>query len=173
MDKQLSPKQLLCVGVLAMAGMMGFGVTVAKVANAVNSPAGTDDKQAAAVAAPQPIVYNGATGYLPQSIPQLGYHTVIPTAPAQPTAPAAGAAMETLSFPVLSVGRSRDGGAIYLNSTPNYRQPGNQSIRMTNAMGVPAEQFIGKQVTGSGPVYLSATGGKSVTVTGVQGLQVR
>jgi len=79
---------------------------------------------------------------------------------------------DTVMFAVASVGRGKD-GSVYLNSHQNYRMPGNQAIKVVGAYGFQGEQLLGRQVMATGASTVSQTGGKTVTVNGVAGIQVR
>ena len=109
-----------------------------------------------------PVQQLPATGF---TLPQAGF--AVPAA-YSPPAPV----LEQLTINVVSVGRGKD-GSVYLNSSPNYRAPGNQSIRITNAAGYPAESLIGRQVTSSGRSRVDQYGGRSITVNGPGGLNIR
>jgi hypothetical protein len=105
----------------------------------------------------QPAVSYGApTQYLPASAPAF----------APPT-------QETLSFQVLSVGRSAASGMTYLNSAANFRMPGCNSIKLTPGVTADANQYIGKTVTASGPARATQTGGREVTISNPAALSVR
>lgn len=135
--------------VVAVASLLGLGAWI--VQNKVEKPSAPPAMQQ------QPM--NHAVSYIPPAMPApiMSPQTV----------------QDTISFTVLSVGRPAN-GMIYLNSRPNYRQPGNDSIRLTpGAFASDPITLIGKVVQATGSCRPNNTGGKDVTVSNAAQLVVR
>ena len=90
------------------------------------------------------------------------------TAPVYPVTAPVGLQPQAGSRTFTVASAKRSGAKVYINSLPDYRTPGNQSIVLIGeAAGVAAEAIIGRKVTGSGSVT-----GNTVTVTRLADLRI-
>jgi hypothetical protein len=154
-ENNMSGKQMGILGAMLLLGAAGAGITGAEFWNQHKAGQPVQGQPMASMVQP-------AMGQAAANPFQAVASTLQPAAAA---AASTTVGVETLTFQVVSVGRGKDGSTIYLNSLPNFRAPGNQSIRVQPAAGVQPEAFIGKTVSASGSPYVSPTGGKSVTAT--------
>lgn len=82
--------------------------------------------------------------------------------------------VERAEFRVLSTGRSSS-GTVYLNSRPNFREPGNQSVAIPATAGaVDVAAYVGKTVAVTGtPRTNSTTGSKTWWIQTLNQVEVK
>lgn len=115
----------------------------------------------------------------PPMAAQVSYNGTATTIPPATTAPAPAlmngvAAVETLTFTVASTGSARDGRK-FLNSQPQWRNPGNVSLELTGAgfASLDPKVYQGRSVSASGMVKHGANGSKTVVVSDPSQLKVQ
>lgn len=131
-----------------------FATVVYALSPKAGLPASTTPAAPPAMTAPAPAYYPQPVGWpaMPTAAPPVT-HALPQAVPAQ----------ETLTFQVASVGRLAS-GMVYLNSTPNFRLPGTQSIRVAAGQVADPNIYIGRTVSATGPVKVNSAGNKEVAV---------